>query len=64
MQTVVQRVTSSYDTHLLLVGYEAGLFALSQVSTLIDPREMSEELMNIDEKRSSGLREAACRLKH
>lgn len=51
MQTVVQRVTSSYDTHLLLVGYEAELFALSQVSTLIEPREMSEELMNIDEKK-------------
>ncbi|KAA8785108.1 glycosyltransferase [Paenibacillus amylolyticus] len=51
MQKIIQMVTSSYDTHFLLVGYDAKLFVLSQVSTLIDPRAMSEGLMNVSGKK-------------
>ncbi|MGQ8874168.1 glycosyltransferase family 2 protein [Paenibacillus sp. TSA_86.1] len=51
MKTVLQKVTLSYGTHFLLVGYDAGLFALPQVSTLIDPREMSEARMNVSGKK-------------
>lgn len=53
-QAVMQAVTSTYGTHLLLVGYDARLFALSQVSTLIDPRESKElkqDLMNVPGKK-------------
>ncbi|MGO4531775.1 glycosyltransferase family 2 protein [Paenibacillus sp. 2TAF8] len=51
MQKVIQTVTSSYGTHFLMIGYDAELFALSQVSTLIDPREVSEGLMNVSGKK-------------